>query len=123
MDIHALSELHTSLQAQGYNGDVDALRDLLAQVEENSVERRTLSHWLKKGTAAQVKALEAAFNHARKRGMQVNAYDNGDMVELVLTHRRVSNRVCLGRVEVYGWQVLRCYYRGNEFLHDRIQPL
>lgn len=121
MDQQALSDLHGALQAQGFSGQLDNLRVLLEKSEADTEERRVLTWWKTLYAPMQYAALTAVYAHARKHKMTISTYDQADRVSLVLSRTRSFLGVCLGRVEVTKQDVRWCFYKGNEFVGERVR--
>lgn len=118
MDSQALSDLYSDLQAQGFTGQLEPLRELLLQAEADTTERRVLAWWKGLNKHGQYAALTAVYAHARKHAMSISTYEFPGRLTLVLSRKRDFQGVCLGRIEVSTRDVRWCFYRGNDMVGD-----
>ena len=119
MDEQALTQLHMTLQAQGFTGQRQSLLTLVNQAEDDTMQRFVLARWTGPTGHRQHAALTAVYSHARKHAMGITAFNHVDRVSLVLSRGQNFSGVCLGRLEVDANQVRWCFYRGREFVGDK----
>lgn len=116
MDAKALTELHRTLQAQGFTGELKPLQALLDKAEDDTVMRRVLGWWERFNAHA---ALVSTYRHASKRNLRIATFESADKVTLVLSSSKNFNGVYLGRLVVTKQEILWCFYKRNEPVGER----
>ncbi len=119
MDALALNDMQLALQAFGFTGSPEQLRELLLKAERETRKRLLLMRWDAMAQQTQHEALVRAYAHADKHGMDVTVHEGSLGTTLVFSRERGYKGVLLGALDVSEAEVRWRFYQDGEYVGDR----